>query len=291
MYRVLKPFEFYEPNTINEAIQILLKNGVQAKLMAGGVDLILKMRLRKIAPASVISLQKIPGLNFINKDNKDGLRFGAMTTLRQVELSPVVQKYWPLLHEAIHQISSIQVKEMATVIGNLCVATPASDIAPVLYVLGANVKIMGSSQERVLPIENLFVEVGKTCLKPDEVVTEIFVPSVLAGTGCCFMKLVKTKDDIAKVNVATAVTVADGICVDARIALGSVAPTPIRASKAEEVLKGKRLNNEIIGNAAKAAAESVRPITDVRSTAEYRKEMVKVLVEDSLVKAMAKSKV
>jgi carbon-monoxide dehydrogenase medium subunit len=291
MYRVLKPFEFYEPNTIDEAIQILLKNGVQAKLMAGGVDLILKMRLRKIAPASVISLQKIPGLNFINKDNKDGLRFGAMTTLRQVELSPVVQKYWPLLHEAIHQISSIQVKEMATVIGNLCVATPASDIAPVLYVLGANVKIMGSSQERVLPIENLFVEIGKTCLKPDEVVTEIFVPSVLAGTGCCFMKLVKTKDDIAKVNVATAVTIADGICVDARIALGSVAPTPIRASKAEEVLKGKRLNNEIIGNAAKAAAESVRPITDVRSTAEYRKEMVKVLVEDSLVKAVAKSKV
>jgi carbon-monoxide dehydrogenase medium subunit len=248
------------------------------------------MRLRKITPASVISLQKIPGLNFINKDNKGSLRFGAMVTLRQMELSPVVQKYWPLLHEAIHQISSIQVKEMATVIGNLCVATPASDIAPVLYVLGASVKIIGSSQERVLPIENLFVDVGKTCLKPDEVVTEIFVPSVLAGTGCCFMKLVKTKDDIAKVNVATAVTIANGICIDVRIALGSVAPTPIRATKAEEVLKGKRLNNEIIGNAAKAAAESVIPITDVRSTAEYRKEMVKVLVKDSLVKAVAKSK-
>jgi len=291
MYRVLKPFEFFEPKTIDEAVQLLFTYGAKAKVMTGGVDLVLKMRLRQLMPEYVVSLQKIPGLDYIEGDRETGLRFGALATLREIELSPIVQKNWTLLYEAVHQIASVPVKTMGTVVGNLCVATPASDIAPVLIVLGAQAKIAGTASEKVIPVEDLFVAVGKTILEPHEIVTEIFVSSLSAGTGGAFMKLAKTMDDIAKVNAAVTVTVANNTCKEARVALGSVAPTPIRVTEAEETLKGQKLDEKTIARAAEAAAESVKPITDVRSTAAYRKEMVKVLVKDALEKAVARAKV
>lgn len=290
MYRVLKPFEFFEPKAIGEVIRLLSMNSTKAKVMAGGVDLVLKMRLRELQPEYVVSLQKVPGLDYINGDSKTGLRFGALATLRQTELSPLVQKGWPLIYEVVQQIASIQVKTMGTAVGNLCVATPASDIAPALFVLGAKVRIAGVALEKVIPIEDFFVEVGRTILEPHEIVTEIIVPAVPTGTGSIFMKLAKTMDDIAKVNAAVTVTVADGRCKEVRIALGSVAPTPIRAGEAEGILKGQKLDEKTITEAAEAAAEAVRPITDVRSNTGYRKEMVKVLVRDGLGKAVARTK-
>jgi carbon-monoxide dehydrogenase medium subunit len=257
--------------------------------MAGGVDLVLKMRLRLTLPDAVISLQKIPGLDYI-ESNPAGLRFGALASIRQIELSPLVQKNWAVLYEAVHQIASVQTKTMGTAVGNLCVATPASDIAPPLFVLGAKVKIVGLHYEKLVPIENFFVAVGKTILEPNEIVTEIFVPGMPAGTGSAFLKSAKTADDIAKVNAAVMVTITDKICKDARIALGSVAPTPIRATEAEQALKGQGLDETVFARAAEAAAEAVKPISDIRSTAPYRKEMVRVLVKDALVKATAHAK-
>ena len=290
MYRVLKPFEFFEPSTVDEAVRLLFMYGAKAKVMAGGVDLVLKMRLRELRPEYVVSLQRVPGLDCVEGDKEAGLRFGALATLRQIELSPVIQKNWALLYEAVRQISSIQTKTMGTAVGNLCVATPASDVAPVLFVLGAKVKIAGAAPEKVIPIDGLFVAVGKTILEPHEIVTEISVPTPPPRTGSAFMKLAKTMDDIAKVNAAATVTVVDGRCEAARIALGSVAPTPVRAYKAEDSLRGQKLDEETIAQAAEAAAKSVTPITDVRSTAEYRKEMVRVLVKDVLEKAAARVK-
>lgn len=291
MYRVLKPFDFFEPKTVDEAVRLLFMYGDRAKVMAGGVDLVLKMRLRQLQPEYVVSLQKIPGLDYIKGDREIGLRFGALSTLRSIELSPIVQKNWALLYEAVHQIASVPVKTMSTAVGNLCVATPASDIAPALIVLGAQAKIAGTAFEKVIPIEDLFVAVGETILEPHEIVTEIIVPSLPARKGSAFMKLAKTMDDIAKVNVAVTLTVANDTCKEARIALGSVAPTPIRVTQAEEILKEQKLDEKTIIGAAEAAAEAVKTITDVRSTAAYRKEMVKVLVKDALEKAAARAKV
>lgn len=285
MHRVLQPFEFLEPESIDEVLQLLSTHGDKAKVMAGGVDLVLKMRLREIQPQYVISLQKVGGLDYISGDKENGLRIGALGTLREIELSAVVRNYYPLLYEAVHQIASIQVKVMGTAVGNLCVATPASDISPVLIVLGAEAKIVGDGIDKSAPIARLFVDVNKTVLEPQEVITEVFVPPVPTGTGCAFMKLGKTAEDIAKVNAAVRVTVTGNICNDVRIALGSVAPTPVRVTEAENIIKEEGVDEKAIDKAAKAAAEAVRPISDVRSTATYRKEMTRVLVKDALKKA------
>ena len=144
---------------------------------------------------------------------------------------------------------------------------------------------------REIPIEEFFVDVGKTAIGPHEIVTEIVVPSLPSGSGSAFMKLSKTAEDIAKVNAAVLVTLADGKCEDARIAVGSVAPTPVRATKAEEAIKGQEMNEKSIKEASALAAEAATPISDVRSTAEYRKEMVRILVKDALQKAAERAQV
>lgn len=290
MSRALKSFEYFEPRTVEEVVRILFMYGGEAKVLAGGVDLVPKMRKRQIQPKCLVSIQRIPGIDYIASDGAEGLRIGALTSLRSIELSPAIQKDYELLHEAIHQIASIQVKNMGTAVGNLCVATPASDIALPLLVLGAKLRIVGLTQERNVPIEKFFIGVGQTVLQPSEIVTEVLLPSPPAATGGAFLKLVRTATDVAKVNVAVTVTVTDGICQDVKIALGSVAPTPIRANKAEEALKGKKLDQEAIAEAAETAAEETKPIDDIRSTAEYRKEVTKVLVRRAIEKASKRAK-
>ncbi len=290
MSRALKSFEYFEPRTVEEVVRILFMYRGEAKVLAGGVDLVPKMRKRQIQPKCLVSIQRIPGIDYIEGDGAKGLRIGALTNLRSIELSPAIQKDYELLHEAIHQIASIQVKNMGTAVGNLCVATPASDIALPLLVLGAKLRIVGLTQERNVPIEKFFIGVGQTVLQPSEIVTEVLLPSPPAATGSAFLKLVRTATDVAKVNVAVTVTVTDGICQDVKIALGSVAPTPIRANKAEEALKGKKLDQETIAEAAETAAEETKPIDDIRSTAEYRKEVTKVLVRRAIERASKRAK-
>jgi carbon-monoxide dehydrogenase medium subunit len=286
MHRVLLPFEFAEPTTIGEVVELV--DGQKARVLAGGVDLVLKMRLRQIVPEKIVSLQKVSDLDFV-QGNGSGLRFGALASLRQVERSKAVIDEWPLLAEAIGSIVSVQTKVMGTAIGNLCVGTPASDVAPALFVLGARVRIAGVGSEREIPLEEFFVDVGKTAVKPHEVVTEVSVPRPPAGFGGAFMKLSKTAEDIAKINVAVAVTIADGSCVDAKIALGSVAPTPVRATEAEKWLVGQEIDALVAAGAAEIAAAAAAPISDVRSTAAYRKEMVRVLVRDALGTAASRA--
>ncbi len=287
--RVLKPFEYFEPETIGEATQILSRYGDRAKLLAGGVDLVPKLRRRLLIPEYVVSLQWIPGLDYI-KSNGDGLKFGPLTLLRSLELSPLIQRDYLALYEAVYQLASTQVKTTGTAVGNLCVATPASDIAVALFALRAQLRIAGPSSERTIPIEDFFLGVGQTALQSGEMVAEVLVPRPAAGTGQAFLKLVRTAADIAKVNVAVALTLADGICQEARVALGSVASTTIRAGKAEEMLKGKAIDQRIIEEAAAAAAEETRTITDIRSTAEYRRETSRVLVKRATGKALERAK-
>jgi len=287
MYRVLKHFEYFEPSTIEEAVRILSKYGNNSKPLAGGVDLIPKMRRHELSPECVVSLKKLPALDYLKADKGTGLRIGALTTLRAIELSSEVQKDYKILYDAVHQIASVQVKTMGTAVGNLCVATPASDVAAALLALGATLKITGTGPEKMVPVEDFFIGVGQTMLKPHELVTEISVPALSAGSGSAFLNLSRTKADIAKVIVAVTLTIVNNVCKEAKIALGSVAPTPVRSNKAEEALKGHKMEPKVIDRAAEIAAEGITPITDIRSTAEYRKETTRILVRRAIEKALA----
>lgn len=290
MARVLKPFEYCEPKTIEEAINILSTWGGKTKVLAGGVDIVGALRRREIEVECIVSIQKIPYLNYIEEDSAGGLRIGALTTLRTIELSPIVCRHYLLLSEAIGKVSSIQVKTMGTAVGNLCVATPASDIAPPMIALGAELKIASLGPLKTIPIESFFVGVKKTILQPMEIVTEISIPPPPPGTGGAFLNLLRTASDIAKVSVAVIIVISDSTCLDAKIVLGAVAATPIRATKAEETIKGQTLDTKTIEKAADIAAEEAKPISDIRSTAEYRREMTKVLVKKALEKALERAK-
>ncbi|MDP2917806.1 MAG: xanthine dehydrogenase family protein subunit M [Dehalococcoidia bacterium] len=291
MHRTLRPFELLEPESIPEALQYLSKCGAKGKVLAGGLDLIQKMRRWQIKqPACLVSIRRIPGLNYIRGGNGRGLRIGPMTSIRALELSPEVKEGFPVLWEAAHQIASIQVKTMGTVIGNLCVATPASDIAPVLYILGAKLRIAGPDGKKTVAIEDFFIPVCQNILEPDQFVTELTIPAIPAGSGAAFMKLAHTKACIARVNAAAMVTMADGVCKQARIALGAVAPTVIRASKTEKLLRGKKLDKALIAEAGELAAKESKPISDLRGSAWYRKEMVAVLVRRALELAAERAK-
>jgi carbon-monoxide dehydrogenase medium subunit len=285
----LKPFEYLEPETVEEAVKILFTHGKKAKVLAGGIDLLPRMRQRLIQPEYVVCIKKIPYLDYVKTDGYD-LKFGALVTLRALELSSAIKKNYLLLWEAIYQIASIQVKTMGTAVGNLCVATPASDIATALFALGAKLKIAGTASEKIIPIEDFYFGVKQIILSTSDIVTEVLLPGPLPGTGGAFLKLARTAHDLGKINVAVTVTITDNKCKDAKVALGSVAPTTIRARKAEEILKGQKLDSKRVAGAAEAAAEEAKPIDDLRSSAEYRKEATRVLTRRVIEKAIERAK-
>jgi len=281
----MKPFEYFEPRTVGEATQILSNYGEKAQILSGGIDLIPRMQKGDIHAEYVVNIQNIPGLEYIEPTEKEGFTFGAMSRLRSLEVSKAVQNKYPILYEAIHQITSVQAKYMGTAVGNLCVATPASDVATSLFALGAQLKITGPKGERMEPIEKFYVDYRLTSLKRGEMVTEVLLPNPPPGTDTAFFNLVRTRADIAKIGVATAIFVQNGICREVRIAIGAAAPTVFRAVKAETLLIGQKITPQVINKAAETAAGETKPITDLRSTANYRKEMARVLVRRALENA------
>jgi carbon-monoxide dehydrogenase medium subunit len=286
----MKPFEYFEPATVTEATQLLSHYGERARVLAGGVDLVPRMRKGDITADQVVNIQKIRGLDSIESQDKQGLVFGAMAKLYSLEMSEPLQRNFPILFDAIHQITSVQAKHMGTAVGNLCVGTPASDVATALFTLGAQLKIAGPKGERTEPIENFYLDHRRTSLQQGEMVTGVFLPNPSPGTGTAFLNLVRTHADIAKVSVAVAVITRDGICREARIAIGSAAPTVFRAAGAEADLIGQKGTPQVIHQAAATAAGQTRPISDVRSSAEYRQETTRVLVRRALEKAWQKAR-
>jgi len=288
--QTLKPFNYMEPGSVEEAVRLLSGYGEKGTILAGGVDLIPRMRQRKVLPEHIVNIQKIPGLDYIKGNEEDGLRFGALTTIRSIEVSPIIRKEYTILYEAAHQLPSNQVKSMGTMVGNLCVGTPASDMATSLLALGAELNIISETGERTVPIEDFYVGVGQTVLKPGEMVAEVILPGVESGTGGSYQHLVRTRADISKVCVGVCLKVKDGYCKDAAIALGAVAPTVFRAKRAEASLKDQKVEASVIEAAAKIASEEAKPITDLRSTAEYRREATRVLVKRALNTAFERAK-
>jgi CO/xanthine dehydrogenase FAD-binding subunit len=278
--------QYFQPKTINEAVFLLTEYGEEAKIFAGGTDLMPLMRTGALKPKYLIDLARITGLDYITYDKMGVLSIGALTILRSIEISRIVKEKYSVLCEAIHQMAWPRIRNMGTLSGNICRASPSADTAPPLLVLESEVKTVGPIETKIVPIKAFFVGPGKTVLKHNELVCEIRIPTPPAGAKMAFVRIARTAGDLATVNVASLIKLKDGICEDVRIALGGVAPTPVRVWKAEEVIKGRKPIETLIAKAAGIASDEIKPITDIRSTAEYRREVCKVLIKQAINRSL-----
>lgn len=282
----MRPFEYFEPATLADTVALLGRYNGQASILAGGTDLLVEIKEQLKQPDYVINIKKIPGLDCLAYDEVEGLRIGALVTVRRIETSPLVQAKYASLAQAARDLASIQVRCRATVAGNICRASPSADTLPPLIADAATVKVFGPQGERVILLEEFFTGPGKTVLVQDEVLIEIAVPAPPPHTGKVYLKHGRRKAmELATVGVAVTLTLAGEICQEVRIVLGAVAPTPIRARQAEVVLRGQVVNQAAISTAAEAAQAESRPISDVRSSADYRREMVRVLTGRAITQA------
>ncbi len=284
----LSEFEYLKPTTLSEATGVLKKQSGRARIIAGGTDLLVEMKSRSIQPRMLIDIKSLPGLGNIEFGEKDGLRIGALATMNEIVSSSVIREQFSILSQAAQTIGSMQVRNRGTIGGNLCNASPSSDTAPALLALGARVKIAGERDERTIALEEFFMGPGQTVLQPGEILTEVLISPPAPHTAGVYLKLgIRKAMEIALVSVGVVLSLDKirGICKEIKIALGAVAPTPIRSKKAEAVMKGRPLVDEWITQAAQRASEEARPISDLRGSAEYRREMVKVLVQRAIDEA------
>lgn len=273
-------FEYLEPHRIEEAVALLSHYDGKAKIIAGGTDLINLIRTKMIRPQYVVDIGQIPGLDHVKYDDDGTVSIGTLTTLRTLEMSADIKQRHPVISQAAGQLGSMAIRNVGTLGGNLCHASPAADMAPSLIALGATVKIIGPGGERTVALEDFFAGPGRTVLGRGEMLLEIEVPSMPPHAQGVYLKhAIRGAADLAIVGVAVIATLDGGRCRNVRIALGAVAPTPMRARNAESVLERQALDDAVVEYAAQAASEESRPITDVRASADYRKEMVKVLTQ------------
>lgn len=287
----LPKFEYLDPKTIEEACSLLSQHGDKARLIAGGTDLLIIMKHKEVTPEYLVGLKGIPNLDSIDAD-AEGVRIGALATLRSIGDSAVVRERFPFLADIAGKMATHQIRNMGTIGGNICNAAPSADTAPSLICLGAKAKLVGPKKERIVAVEEFFTGPGETVLKAGEILTEIQVPNQPAHTGGAYLRLTRLSVDLAVVGVAALVTLQGkgGLCKEARIALGAVAPTPIRAKKAEGVITGKKIEDGLIEEAAQIASEEARPITDVRGSAPYRTDIVRVLTKRAIGQALEQAK-
>jgi carbon-monoxide dehydrogenase medium subunit len=284
-------FEFHSPTSLEEAFALLETYGDDARVMAGGTALVLQMKQRLAQPEHVINLRRVPGLDRIaeSTDDSGGVRIGALCTQRQVETSPLLREKIPLVPETFRRIATPRIRHMATIGGGLVHGDPSQDPPPTLIALGASVVLTSASGQRVVPVEELFIDYYETDVQPGEILTSVLVPPAPAGSGAAYLKfLPRTADDYATVSVAAVVTPGEGnICQEARIALGSVGVAPVHATEAEDLLRGRPLTEENIRAAAAAVKDAVDPLDDYRGSAEYKRDMAEVFTRRTIQQALA----
>ena len=276
----MKPFDYFSPKTLAEAIDLLAHYHGTARVIAGGTDLLLQMKVGKLAPKAVINIKRIPELHTLELNGH--LRLGALTTLETVRRSPMICEHYAALADTASTMASVQIRNLATVGGNLCTAAPSADFAPILIALNATAHIAGPHGERCVPLEEFFVGPSVSCLAPDELLVTIDVPRP-TGPTLYLKHAPRAWMDIAVVGVALALQLTDEVCTDAQIVLGAVAPTPLRARRAEAELRGRPLTADRAARASAIAANEAKPIDDVRSSAWYRRQMVEVLTRRGLI--------
>lgn len=275
----MNSFEYIAPKTVREVVAAL-KAHPDAMLLAGGTDMLVRMKARVWTPEVVVDVNRIAEAGDLKFNRKTGLHIGLGVTMRQIELFPQAWRNFAAVAQGASVVGSIQIRNLATVVGNVCNAAPSADAAPGLIVLGAKVQIAGPGGRRSMLVENFMTGPSQTALKPGEFATGIQVPTPGPRTGSAYVRHTpRNAMDIAVVGVGAAVTLAPrtGVCQDAKIVLGAVAPTPMRARAAEKVLRGQNPTDALIAEAAEIAAEEARPISDVRASADFRRELVRVL--------------
>jgi aerobic carbon-monoxide dehydrogenase medium subunit len=286
----MRRFDLAVPTSVEDCLKILAERGGEAKLVAGGTDLLPQMKNGVLRPALVVDLSGVPRIRQIENSNGRALRIGAAVTARALEVSPAVREAYLAIAESGALIGSLQVRNLATVGGNLCNAAPSADMAPPLMAMEAEAVIAGPGGERRVPIADFFTGVRKTVLAPDEMLVELIVPPPGAHSGGHYLRHTPRRElDIAVVGVASQITLTDGRCAKARIALASVAPTPVRAIAAERALEGQTVTPETIERAAALAVEAARPISDQRGSAEFRRHLVRVLTRRTLTTALQRA--
>jgi len=307
----MKRFDYLRPKTIDETLSLLSQHGKKAALIAGGTDVIVMIKQKTMAPDVLISLQGIPGLDQIQYDGK--LRMGPMVTHRTLEKSEIIRKEFSALTDAVDVLGSVQIRNVATIGGNICTAAPSADTVAPLLVLGAQLKLKSAKSERTIPIDQFFTGPGETVLQQGEILMEISIPKPLPNTGSAYWKHQRRQAlDLPILGVAVlisldkaTVTCSDILCTtspistflhslegdevvckEIRIALGVAAPTPMRAIKAEKLLRDQRISDELLEEVAETASKEAQPRDTIRGEAWYRREMIKVLVKRMVMKSI-----
>jgi carbon-monoxide dehydrogenase medium subunit len=284
MTKRLKKFNYCAPASIQEAAAIVTEHEGRAKVLAGGTDLISMMKLGLVTPESIISLNRIEGLDYIREE--DGtLRIGALTTIAQILASDLIKQKYFSLYETSLGFATPQVRNMATIGGNICRSSPCANTPPPLMVLGAELVLVGTKSERTVPLDEFITGPGENVLS-GEILKDVIVPIPDDKSGAAFMQLTRNSADLAKINCAAKITIGGGMCEDIRIVLGSVSGKPVRAGAAEQSIRGRQVTGEIVKEAAQKAVKDISPISDARSSADYRRQVSKVLVERTVHKAI-----
>jgi carbon-monoxide dehydrogenase medium subunit len=284
----MEPFEYLEPASAAEACRILADRAGRARLLAGGTDLIIQTQGGRYQPEAMLFLGKLPELREIRFDPSSGLTVGAMATMREIELHPVIQARYPVLSRGAAEVGSVQIRNLATLGGNICNASPSADTSPSLLALDATVRIIGPGGERAVPITEFWTGPGRTVLAVDEIVTAVHLPVPHENTRSFYYKLaVRKAMDLAMVGIAVTMVPRNGGFDQARIALGAVAPVVLRATEAEALVTGRAVTNDLIEQAAQKAIEVSQPISDQRASAEYRRQMVGALTRRALQQLVA----
>jgi carbon-monoxide dehydrogenase medium subunit len=284
----MKNFEYRKVSSLEEAFRLHQKYGAGAKILAGGTDLFIKMRNQTLHPEILIDLKGISGMDQVFYDPLAGLRIGALASIHNLETSPLLGEKFGLIAQGAASLGSYQIRCRATLGGNISNASPAADMVPGLISLDAKLKIDGPNGERILPLEDFFAGPGRANLGPGEILVEVDVPNPPAPIGFHYTKhSIRKAMDPALVGVAVAFSSDPGRkkCLDVKIALGAVGPIPFRANQAETCLRGQRVDEALVSRAAILASEEAQPISDIRATSGYRKEMVRVLTHRALKQA------
>ena len=282
-------FEYFAPKTLDEALDLLDKyKDKNIKILAGGTDLLVKMKTINLKVDYLMNVKNILEINFL--DTADGLKIGAVTPLSHIIREEKIKMKYSALYEGIMSMAAPAIRNMGTMAGNLGNASPAADTVPPLIAYGAEVKLQSKRGERTVLVEDFITGVGETIIETDEIITQINIPKINKNTGSAFLKKSRVKADLSKINLAVCLEREGNVCKDCKIVFGSVAIKALRAEKTEGLLKGQMINSELIDKAAEEVSSEIKPIDDIRSTAEYRKAMSKEMLKDGLELAWARAK-
>jgi len=280
MKNITQNFEYFAPKTVEDALSLLSRYGDKCRILAGGQDLLLLMRRDLIVPEYVIDIKGISDLDYIDFDDKEDLRIGALTTHRTLEKSPLFKNGFSILSEMEQNLGSVELRNWGTIGGSLCIGRPCGDPAPLLIVLNGRIKIASLRGERITSIESFNLAPFEVDLRPDELLVEIQVPNSPPRNGVSYKKFSQLEEDCAFTAAAVSITLnhEKNICDDIKIAL-SMAPTAMRAKKSEEVLKGKEINANLLAEAGQVASEEAGTLTEQASKG-YKKKLVRILAKE-----------